>query len=280
MRFVWQFLAVLTAYAIGGAAIQAVQDNDWLTLAVGLAAAALVVYVYAWVVRKTERRQALDVALEGAGAKFGWGTLIGAGMFSAVIVNLFTSGHYEIDGLGSVQGAIGLVGFMAGAAATEEIVYRGVLFRIIEEHIGTYLALGLTGLVFGLSHLLNEDATLWGAVAIAIEAGLMLAAAYAATRNLWLTIGVHFGWNFAAGGVFSTVVSGNGDSEGLLDATMSGPKLLTGGDFGPEGSVYSVGFGVLLTLVFLWLAHRRGNVVPFGARRRAAGANSAATLPR
>ncbi|MFH8528814.1 lysostaphin resistance A-like protein [Streptomyces tendae] len=280
MRFVWQFLAVLAAYAIGGAAIQAVQDNDWLTLVVGLAAAALVIYVYAWVVRKTERRQALDVALEGAAAKFGWGTLIGAGMFSAVIVNLFTSGHYEVDGLGSIQGAIGLVGFMAGAAATEEIVYRGVLFRIIEEHIGTYLALGLTGLVFGLSHLLNEDATLWGAVAIAIEAGFMLAAAYAATRNLWLTIGVHFGWNFAAGGVFSTVVSGNGDSEGLLDATMSGPKLLTGGDFGPEGSVYSVGFGALLTLVFLWLAHRRGNVVPFGARRRAAGANSAATLPR
>ncbi|MEU1868757.1 membrane protease YdiL (CAAX protease family) [Streptomyces ambofaciens] len=280
MRFVWQFLAVLAAYAVGGVAINAVKDNDWLSLVVGLTAAALILFVYGWVVRRTERRQALDVALEGAGAKLGWGTLIGVGMFSAVIVNLYASGHYEVDGLGSVPGAIGLVGFMAGAAATEEVVYRGVLFRIIEEHIGTYLALGLTGLVFGLSHLLNEDATLWGAVAIAIEAGFMLAAAYAATRNLWLTIGVHFGWNFAAGGIFSTVVSGNGDSEGLLDTTMSGPKLLTGGDFGPEGSVYSVGFGVLLTLVFLWLAHRRGNIVPFGARRRAAGVNSAATLPR
>ncbi|WP_030179058.1 CPBP family intramembrane glutamic endopeptidase [Streptomyces violaceorubidus] len=279
MRFVRQFLAVLAAYAVGGVAINAVKDNDWLTLVVGLTAAALVLFVYGWVVRRTERRQALDVALEGAGAKFGWGTLIGAGMFSAVIVNLSTSGHYEVDGLGSVQGAIGLVGFMAGAAATEEVVYRGVLFRIVEEHLGTYLALALTGVVFGLSHLLNEDATLWGAVAIAIEAGFMLAAAYAATRNLWLTIGVHFGWNFAAGGVFSTVVSGNGSSEGLLDATMSGPKLLTGGDFGPEGSVYSVGFGALLTLVFLWLAHRRGHIVPFGSRR-AARAGSAATLPR
>ncbi|MER6163634.1 CPBP family intramembrane glutamic endopeptidase [Streptomyces violaceorubidus] len=279
MRFVRQFLAVLAAYAVGGVAINAVKDNDWLTLVVGLTAAALVLFVYGWVVRRTERRQALDVALEGAGATFGWGTLIGAGMFSAVIVNLSTSGHYEVDGLGSVQGAIGLVGFMAGAAATEEVVYRGVLFRIVEEHLGTYLALALTGVVFGLSHLLNEDATLWGAVAIAIEAGFMLAAAYAATRNLWLTIGVHFGWNFAAGGVFSTVVSGNGSSEGLLDATMSGPKLLTGGDFGPEGSVYSVGFGALLTLVFLWLAHRRGHIVPFGSRR-AARAGSAATLPR
>ncbi|MFE9702109.1 CPBP family intramembrane glutamic endopeptidase [Streptomyces sp. NPDC005930] len=280
MRFVWQFLAVLAAYALSGTAIQAVKDNDWLTLVVGLTAAALIMFVYAWVVRRTERRQARDAALEGALAKTGWGILIGAGMFSAVITNLLSSGYYEVEGLGSVQGAIGLVGFMAGAAATEEVVYRGVLFRIIEEHIGTYLALGLTGLVFGLSHLLNEDATLWGAVAIAVEAGFMLAAAYAATRSLWLTIGVHFGWNFAAGGVFSTVVSGNGDSEGLLDATMSGPKLLTGGDFGPEGSVYSVGFGVLLTLVFLGLAHRRGNIVPFGSRRRAAGVDAAATLPR
>ncbi|MGV9279168.1 CPBP family intramembrane glutamic endopeptidase [Streptomyces sp. NPDC003730] len=280
MRFVWQFLAVLAAYALSGTAVQAVKDNDWLTLVVGLTAAALIMFVYAWVVRRTERRPARDVALEGALAKTGWGILIGAAMFSAVITNLLSSGYYEVEGLGSVQGAIGLVGFMAGAAATEEVVYRGVLFRIIEEHIGTYLALGLTGLVFGLSHLLNEDATLWGAVAIAVEAGFMLAAAYAATRSLWLTIGVHFGWNFAAGGVFSTVVSGNGDSEGLLDATMSGPKLLTGGDFGPEGSVYSVGFGVLLTLVFLWLAHRRGNIVPFGSRRRAAGVDAAATLPR
>ncbi|MDG9726702.1 MULTISPECIES: CPBP family intramembrane glutamic endopeptidase [unclassified Streptomyces] len=278
MRFVWQFLAVFAAYAIGGIATNAVKDNDWLTLVLGLTAAALVVFVYAWVVRRTERRQALDVAREGAAAKLGWGTLIGLGLFGAVIANLLAAGHYEVDGLGSVQGAVGLVGFMAAAAATEEVVFRGVLFRIIEEHIGTYLSLGLTGLVFGLMHLLNEDATLWGAIAIAIEAGFMLAAAYAATRNLWLVIGVHFGWNFAAGGIFSTVVSGNGTSEGLLDASMSGPKLLTGGDFGPEGSVYAVGFGALLTIVFLWLAHRRGNIKP--RSRRAARVDSTATLPR
>ncbi|MFF0598789.1 CPBP family intramembrane glutamic endopeptidase [Streptomyces antibioticus] len=279
MRFVKQFLAVLAAYAAGGVAVDAVKDNDWLTLVVGLAAAALVVFVYAWVVRRTERRPASDVAREGAAARAGWGTLIGAAMFGAVIVNLSASGHYEVDGLGSVPGAIGLVGFMAAAAATEEVVFRGVLFRVVEEHIGTYLALALTGLVFGLSHLFNEHATLWGALAIAVEAGFMLAAAYAATRSLWLTIGVHFGWNFAAAGVFSTEVSGNGTSQGLLDAATSGPELLTGGDFGPEGSVYAIGFGVLLTLVFLWLAHRRGTVVPFGARR-AAGVNSPATLPR
>ncbi|MFF2654870.1 CPBP family intramembrane glutamic endopeptidase [Streptomyces sp. NPDC058045] len=279
MRFVRQFMAVLAMYAIGGTAVSAVKDNDWLTCVLGLLVAALTVLVYGWVVRWTEHRPAPDVAREDAVAKTGWGVLIGAGWFVMVIVNLFCSGYYEVDGLGSGKGALGLLGFMAAAAATEEVVYRGVLFRIVEERTGTYAALGLTGLLFGLSHLLNEHATLWGAVAIAVEAGFMLAAAYAATRSLWLTIGVHFGWNFAAAGVFSTEVSGNGGNLGLLDATTSGPELLTGGEFGPEGSVYSVGFGVLFTLVFLWLAHRRGRIVRFGARR-AATTGAIATLPR
>ncbi|MGC9497791.1 CPBP family intramembrane glutamic endopeptidase [Streptomyces sp. WG7] len=278
MRFVWQFLAVMAIYAISGSAVMAVKENDWLTLVVGLTSAALAVLVYGWVVRRTEHRPALDVARKGAVGKTGWGIVIGVGMFSAVIANLLVAGHYEIDGLGSVTGALGLVGFMAGVAVAEEVVYRGVLFRIIEERTGTYIALALTGVVFGLSHLINENATLWGAIAIAIEAGFMLAAAYAATRNLWVPIGVHFGWNFAAAGIFSTEVSGNGASHGLLDTAMSGPKLLTGGAFGPEGSVYAVGFGALLTIVFLWLAHRRGNIVP--RSRRAARVDSTATLSR
>jgi hypothetical protein len=170
---------------------------------------------------------------------------------------------------------------MAAAAVTEELLFRGVLFRIVEERTGTWIALLLTGVVFGLMHLLNPDASLWGAIAIAIEAGFMLAACYAATRNLWVPIGLHFGWNFAAGGIFSVVVSGNGESKGLLDATVSGPTLLTGGDFGPEGSLYTVAAGVLLTLVFMRLAHRRGHIVPRrGRAASAAKAQATATVSR
>lgn len=161
-----------------------------------------------------------------------------------------------------MTGAAGLFGFMAAAAVTEELMFRGILFRIVEERTGTWIALVLTGLVFGLMHLGNQHASLWGAIAIAVEAGGMLAAAYAATRTLWVPIGVHFGWNFAAAGVFGTEVSGNGATQGLLHGVTSGPAVLTGGDFGPEASPYAVVFGLLLTVVFMWLARRRGNVVP------------------
>jgi len=267
MRLLKQFLAVAAVGFAGGQAVTAVRANAWLTLALGAVTAVLAVLVYAWVVRRTEHRAPAEVARAGAAARITRGVLIGAGMFAAVIANIAFLGGYHVTGLDSVTGAVGLLGFMAAAAVTEELLFRGVLFRIVEERLGTWLSLLLTGLVFGLVHLLNPDAGLWGAIAIAIEAGFMLAACYAATRNLWVPIGLHFGWNFAAGGIFSVVVSGNGESKGLLEATTSGPALLTGGDFGPEGSLYTVGAGVILTAVFLWLAHRRGHIVP--RRRRA-----------
>ncbi|WP_406410351.1 CPBP family intramembrane metalloprotease [Streptomyces halstedii] len=277
MRVVWQVLAVVAVSAIGGNAVNALDGSPWITFGLGLLVAVVSVLVYGWVVRRTEHRPSTEVARKGAGSALGRGTLIGVALFGVVIANIAFLGHYEIHGLGSVTGAVGLVGFMAAAAATEEVMFRGVLFRLVEERTGTWIALSLSGLVFGLVHLLNPHADLWGAVAIAIEAGGMLGAAYIATRSLWLPIGLHFGWNFAAAGIFSTEVSGNNTPQGLLDTTTSGPKLISGGAFGPEGSLYSVLFGVLMTVGFLWLAHRRGNLVP---RRRADRVAAAPTLVR
>ncbi|MEU8610056.1 type II CAAX endopeptidase family protein [Actinoplanes sp. NPDC048791] len=274
MRLVKQFLAVAAVAFVGGQGVAAVQGNPWLTLVLGLVTAVLAVLVYAWVVRRTEHRAPTEVARSGAVARLLRGALIGAGMFAAVIANIAFLDGYQVHGLNSVTGALGLFGFMAAAAATEELLFRGVLFRVIEERIGTWISLLLTGVVFGAMHLVNPDATLWGAAAIAIEAGFMLAACYAATRNLWVPIGLHFGWNFALGGISGAAVSGNGESKGLLDATFSGSTLVTGGDFGPEGSLYTVAAGVALTVVFMWLAHRRGHIVP---RRRRAAAEPAAT---
>ncbi|OUC98682.1 CPBP family intramembrane glutamic endopeptidase [Streptosporangium minutum] len=265
MRFLKQLVPVALVAFAGGAIVGAVQGNWFLTLLLGLATAALAVFVYARMVRWSERREPVEVARQGATRALTRGTLIGVALFAAVIVNIALMGGYRIDGLGSLTGAIGLIGFMAAAAVTEELLFRGILFRIIEERTGTWVALALTALLFGLSHLFNPHASLWGALAIAIEAGGMLAAAYAATRTLWVPIGVHFGWNFAAAGIFGTEVSGNGAVEGLLHGVTSGNALLTGGEFGPEASLYAVVFGLLLTVAFMWLARRRGNVVP---RRR------------
>ncbi|MET9632737.1 CPBP family intramembrane glutamic endopeptidase [Lentzea sp. NPDC006480] len=262
MRIVKQLVLVALVSMAGSAAVQAMGWNAPLTLVLGVATAALALAAYAWVVRRTERREPVEVALKGAPAAVGRGVLIGIGMFVVVIVNIAFLGGYEVHGWGSVGGAVAIFGFMAAAAVTEEVLFRGILFRVVEERLGTWISLALTGLLFGLAHVFNPNATVWSALAIAVEAGFMLAAVYAATRNLWVPIGVHFGWNFAQGGVFSTSVSGQDAPQGLLDGVTSGPALVSGGEFGPEASGYSLLAGVVVTVVFLWLAKRRGTIVP------------------
>lgn len=281
MRLVKQFgqfgIVAVIAFA-GSQAVAAVNGNPVFTLIFGLATAVLALVAYRWIVRLTERRTLTELARTGAGRGLGVGALIGIGLFAAVIANIALLGSYRIAGWGSLGNAIGLIGFMAAAAVTEELLFRGILFRIVEERTGSWIALILTGLLFGLSHLLNPNATLWGAIAIAIEAGGMLAATYAATRSLWLPIGLHFGWNFAESAIFGTQVSGNGTASGLLHGVMSGPTLVTGGDFGPEASLYSVLAGLVVTVVFMVIAHRRGRLVPM--RRHRAATETTATLSR
>jgi membrane protease YdiL (CAAX protease family) len=277
MQFVKQLLAVVAVALIGSRVVAAADGHPWLILASGLATAVLTAITYAWVVRRTEDRVPAELARPGAGAALTRGALIGVAMCAAVIGNLALLGDYRVYGGGSPSGAAGLVGFMAAAAVTEELLFRGLLFRFAERRFGTWLALAASGLVFGLSHLANPHATVWGAIAIAVEAGFMLAAAYVATRTLWVPIGLHFGWNFALGGIFGAEVSGNGTSRGLLDAVTSGPALVSGGEFGPEASLYAVAAGLVLTTVFLVLARRRGHLVP---RRRSAPVQPAATLAR
>ncbi|MEV0915676.1 type II CAAX endopeptidase family protein [Streptomyces sp. NPDC049967] len=277
MRLIWQLFAVVAVWILGNLSTAALKDTPAPALVAGLLTAVVAVLAYGWVVRRTEQRVPVEVSLKGAGAGISRGTLLGIALFGAVIANIAFFGDYTVDGLGMPSSAVSLLGIMAGAAVTEELVFRGVLFRHIERGTGTWIALVLTGTLFGLIHLLNANATLWGAIAIAIEAGGMLTAAYVATRKLWVPIGLHFGWNIAASAIFSTEVSGSNTPQGLLDATMSGPALVTGGGFGPEGSVFAVVFGVLATSMLMWLAHRRGHVIPV---RRPARAHVAATLTR
>jgi membrane protease YdiL (CAAX protease family) len=276
MRLVRQLGAVMVVAMIGGQVVGAVEGNWPLRFAFGTLTAVLAVLVYGWVVRRTEHRPSVEVSRAGAAAGLGRGMLVGLAAFGAVIANIAFLGHYHVEGMGTVTGAVGLFGFMAAASVTEELMFRGVLFRIVEGRLGTWISLALTAVLFGAQHLLNPDATLWGAVAIAIEAGGMLGAAYVATRKLWVPIGLHFAWNFAESGIFSTEASGNGANKGLLHSVTSGPSLITGGGFGPEASVYSVVVGLLVTAAFLWLADRRGHLVP--RRPRATHVPAVATV--
>jgi membrane protease YdiL (CAAX protease family) len=114
---------------------------------------------------------------------------------------------------------------------------------------------------------LNPGATVVSTVAIALEAGVLLAAAYALTRNLWFPIGLHLGWNFTAGGICGESVSGGAAGKGIFSVSLAGRPLLTGGKFGPEASLIAIAVCLALAIVLLLLAVRNGRWVPMQRRR-------------
>ena len=216
--------------------------------------------VYVAYVRFIERRSATELPVAELPRQFGKGFVIGAALFSVTIIIIWCSGAYMVHGMNGA--GIMLAPFIGalGSAFLEELAVRGVLFRIIEESLGTWFALGLAALIFGLLHGFNPGATWNSVAAIALESGMLLAAVYVYARQLWICIGMHCAWNFTEGGVFGTSVSG-GHAHGLLDAQLLGHAWLTGGQFGPEASVVAVLVCLPVTVLFLLLARRRGHIM-------------------
>ena len=91
--------------------------------------------------------------------------------------------------------------------------------------------------------------------------GLLLCAWYVLTKRLWLGIGLHAAWNFMQGGVYSGIVSGNGEMTGFFKSSMNGPELLTGGAFGVEASVVALAICSAAGVAMMVMAVKRGHIV-------------------
>jgi len=187
-----------------------------------------------------EQRAASELSLPGMGKQFGAGLLIGAGLYTACELILMGLGIYRIDGLNPLSYMLPAIAMALSSSVFEELLFRGVLFLSVEKWFGSWVALVVSSLVFGLTHLVNPQATIEGALFIAVEAGVLLAAALMLTRRLWLCIGFHMAWNYTQSAIFSGIVSGNEAEQGLIRSTMKGPDWLTGGNFGVESSVLSL----------------------------------------
>jgi membrane protease YdiL (CAAX protease family) len=240
----------------------------WAALGAALLLAAALTGLYAGLVRALERRTARELAPRPAQAVAG--IALGLALFSSVFGVLHLIGVAQWRGLSARADIVPVLAATIIAGVGEELTFRGALFRILEERFGTGAALASSAAVFGLLHALNPGATIVSTAAIALEAGVLLGAAYALTRNLWFPIGLHLGWNFTEGGVFGVAVSGGTAGSGIFSVSLSGRTLLTGGKFGPEASLVAVGVCLAIAALLLVLAVRKDRWIPM--RRRAAGA--------
>jgi membrane protease YdiL (CAAX protease family) len=272
-RLVVLFVATIVLYGGGQvltftAADKLTQYPKWQIIWAGTFITVIVMIVaYRALIRWTEKRTATELGSNKALTLAANGILVGLGLFCAVYAVLWLAGAVTFTGLNPALGVIPMLAISISSAIGEEIIFRGVVYRILENSFGTIVALIFSGALFGLLHTFNPGATMFSTLAIALEAGILLGAAYTLTRSLWFPIGLHFGWNFTEGGIFGAAVSG-GQFKGLIDAQIAGSDLLTGGKFGPEASLTALVICLGAALVMLSLCAFRNLGTPLSFRMR------------
>ncbi|RCX18575.1 hypothetical protein DFP94_106109 [Fontibacillus phaseoli] len=257
---VWMILgAVVIILANGLISSLSESPNGFeaLTLAIAMSITAAILY---WLTMKwLAHRDVPELSMKKAVTEVSFGALIGLFFIgiSTLIIVLF--GGYSFEWLPANANSVILptISTALGAAFVEELIFRGIAFQAIEKMLGSRVALIITSLFFGVAHLGNPEATIWGAIAIAVQAGVLLGSAFLWRRSLWFVIGIHFTWN-AIEELLGIPVSGH-PSSGLFSVQVNGPYLLTGGNFGIEASIVPVIISLLLAIPMLILTKKQGH---------------------
>ncbi len=237
---------------------------------------ALAMWVYVGFARYVERREPDDLALGPMPRELGLGLVLGTALYTGSVLILMAIGVMRIEAVNPPSFMLPAIAMALSSGFLEELLFRGALFRIVEQWLGSWISVFVSSLVFGVVHLMNPAATITGAIFISVEAGVLLAAAYMLTRRLWLGIGFHISWNYTQSAVFSGVVSGSVADPGLFKTVMTGPDLLTGGSFGLEASLIACLLCTTAGTILVMRAVRRGQVMqPFWSRTQPEIATSA-----
>ncbi len=236
-------------------------SDDWAKLIRGVVVATLAIVSYTYLFKIYEKREITEFSKKAILKNITTGIALGVVLQALTILVIYLKGGYSIISVNPVLFIIPPLAMAFSSAIVEEILLRGIVFRITEEKLGSYLALLLSAALFGAMHFANPNSSLIAAIGLAIQAGLLLGAAYIYSRNLWFPIALHFAWNFTQSAIFGANVSGNTISRTLITSKIEGAVWFTGGQFGPEGSVQATLFCLIPTIILLVLSHKEGKII-------------------
>lgn len=235
-------------------------DKDYRNLLKGLFVSSACILSYILFFKKYDKRIITEFALKGLSKNFIIGLFTGFTLQSLTVLVMYLNGNYSIMTVNPVSFILIPFALMFTVAIIEEILVRGIIFRIMEEKLGSYISLTISSVLFGIFHLANPNGTLISGICIT-TAGFLMGAVFIYSRSLWMPIALHFAWNFTQSGIFGAITSGNEKTNSLIEAKIQGPEFITGGAFGPEGSIQAILFLVLATILVLVLSHKGNKIV-------------------
>ena len=236
-------------------------DKDFKNLIRGIFTAILAIISYTYLFKLYEKREITEFSKKGIIKHLSIGIVLGAILQSLTILVIYLKGGYSIISINPILFIIPPLTMGITSAIIEEVLIRGIIFRIPEEKLGSYISLLISALIFGALHMGNPNSSFSAGIGLAIQAGLLLGAAYIYSRNLWFPIAIHFAWNFTQSAIFGANVSGNVTSKTLITSKIEGAEWFTGGQFGPEGSIQATIFCLIATIILLALSHKQGKII-------------------
>lgn len=260
------FIVCMGAVSLGQVAIEKSLSItsiplDFKKFIIGLTTALLALLSYVYLFKCFEKRVLTELNTQRIVKNLVYGAGLGMLLQSLTVLVIYLKGGYTIVNINPILFILPPLTMAFTSAIFEEILFRGILFRVIEEKLGSYLSLLISALVFGFIHISNPNSSFLTAVGLAIQAGLLLGAAYIYAKNLWFPIAIHFAWNFTQSAIFGANVSGNTIPKTLITSKIEGAAWYTGGGFGPEGSIQATIFCLVATIALLFLSHKKGNIV-------------------
>jgi hypothetical protein len=163
---------------------------------------------------------------------------------------------WQSESMGNLAASILIMVLLFGLVSwQEELLIRGYWLQNLRAGLNLSLGVLLSSALFALAHSFNPNMS-WQALLGLFLSGLFLAYGYLRTRQLWLPIGLHLGWNFFEGTVFGFPVSGQYSYQ-VIRQTVSGPDIITGGAFGPEGGLILLPALLLGTAGIFWYTKNR-----------------------
>jgi uncharacterized protein len=238
-------------------------DKNFRNLIKGIIASACVIITYIYFYGKFEKREIKELSVKGLVENSILGVCIGTALLCLTMIVIYFFGTFQINSTNPISSIITPFAIAFSVAVFEEILLRGIIFRIVEEKLGSHISLLISAIIFGAVHLLNPDSSVASSICISI-AGFMFGASYIYSRSLWLPIAIHFSWNFMQSGIFGAITSGNERTGSLFNTNISGSELITGGAFGPEGTIQAILFWLLASVIFLILITNQNKLIkPF-----------------
>ena len=205
-----------------------------------------------WLFQKFVNREPFtSIGLEFSGYKddFVSGLLLGVGLIVLGFGTLYIFNFLSVVSIQfSLIDQLFYLSLFAVVSLNEEIAIRGYILQNLSRSFNKYIALVLSSLVFMIMHIGNPNMSAVPLFNLFL-AGLLLGVYCIHKNNLWFPIGAHITWNYFQGPVLGFEVSGN-DVDSIFIQSLNGSELITGGEFGFEGSIILTVF-MIIGIVYL-----------------------------